>query len=138
MLALWNQFDDLLHDDLFRSRRQASQAAQFAPPVDIVETEKGYELSADLPGLTAENVDISVEDGVLSISGERKIETTEEKKGYRRIERSFGSFKRAFTLPKGASADQITARFEHGQLKIVVPKPVSVLPRKVKVEASPA
>lgn len=136
MLALWNQFDDLLHDDLLRLRRQTTQSPQFTPPVDIVETEKGYELSADLPGLTAENVDISVEDGVLSISGERKNETAEDRKGYRRIERSFGSFKRVFTLPKGVSVDQVTARFEHGQLKVLVPKPVSVLPRKVRVEAS--
>lgn len=135
MLALWNQFDDLLNDDLFRGRR-APQAPSFAPPVDIVETEKGYELVADLPGLTAEDVDITVEDGVLSISGERKNEKVEERKGYRRIERTFGTFKRAFTLPKGVSADQVTAEVSNGQLKVLVPKPVSELPRKIKVQAA--
>jgi len=135
MLALWNQFDDLLHDDFFRARRQMAQPT-FAPPVDIVETDKGFELSADLPGLTADDVDITIEDGVLSISGERKNEITEEKKGYRRVERTFGSFKRSFTLPKGVSVDEVTARVEHGQLKVSVPKPVSELPRKVKVETA--
>ncbi len=136
MLALWNQFDDLLHDDFFRNRRLANQAPAFAPPVDIVETDKGYELAADLPGLTADDVDITIEDGVLSISGERKNETVDEKKGYRRIERTYGSFKRSFTLPKGVSVDQVTAQVEHGQLKVLVPKPVSELPRKVKVQSA--
>jgi HSP20 family protein len=132
MLALWNQFDDLLNDDFFRARRAAPPA--FAPAVDIVETEKGYELAADLPGLSAQDVDITVEDGVLTISGERKDERVDEKKGYRRVERTFGTFKRAFTLPKGVSVDQITARVEHGQLRVLVPKPVTELPRKVRVE----
>lgn len=133
MLALWNQFDDLFHDDLFRLRRQATPA--FAPPVDIVETEKGYELVADLPGLTSDDVDITIEDGVLAISGERKQERVEEKKGFRRVERTFGAFKRSFTLPKGVSVDQVTARVDHGQLRVQVPKPVTELPRKVRIEA---
>ncbi len=135
MLALWNQFDDLLNDDLFRGRRQLASPA-FAPAVDIVETDKGFELAADLPGLTADDVDITIEDGVLSISGERKNETLEDKKGYSRIERTFGGFKRSFTLPKGVSADEVTARVQNGQLTVSVPKPVSVLPRKVKVQTA--
>jgi HSP20 family protein len=135
MLALWNQFDDLFHDDLFRLRRQPHLPA-FAPPVDIVETDKGYELVADLPGMTAEDVDITIEEGALIISGERKDERTEEQKGYRRVERTFGAFKRSFTLPKGVSIDQVTARVDRGQLRVQVPKPVTELPRKVRVEAS--
>jgi HSP20 family protein len=134
MLALWNQFDDLLHDDLFRGRRQLAQGPSFAPPVDVVETKNGFELTADLPGLTANDVDISIEDGVLSVSGERKDERVEEKGGYRRIERNFGSFKRSFALPKGIAAEQVSASFEHGQLKVFVPKPVSEVPRRVKVQ----
>jgi HSP20 family protein len=82
-----------------------------------------------------EEVDITVENGVLTISGERKAEKKEEKDGYRRVERSHGSFRRAFTLPKGVDADAIRATVEHGQLRVVVPKPVAELPRKVKVGA---
>ena len=136
MLALWNQFDDLLSDDLFRGRAKLVHAPAFAPPVDIVETDKGFELAADLPGLTADDVEISIEDGVLSISGERKDQRVQEQKGYRRVERTFGSFRRSFTLPKGVSADQVTARVEHGQLKVLVPKPVSELRRKVTIQAA--
>jgi HSP20 family protein len=134
MLALWNHFDDLLGDDVFRTRRQTMPS--FAPPVDIRETKDGYELIADLPGLTADDVDVTVEDGVLTVSGQRKEEKVDEKEGYRRVERSFGSFRRAFTLPKGVDAESISAHVEHGQLQVKVPKPVAELPRKVKVQPS--
>ncbi len=137
MLALWNQFDDLLSEELFRGRRAAGSSG-FAPPVDIKETKDGYELLADLPGLTANDVDITVENGVLTMSGERKSETVDEKQGYRRVERSYGSFRRSFTLPKGVDVENIAAHVEHGQLLVRVPKPVAELPRKVKIQASTA
>lgn len=131
MLALWNQFDDLFNDDALRARRSVTRS--FAPPVDIQETKNGYQLIADLPGLTADDVDITVENGVLVISGERKAQNVEEKDGYRRVERSFGSFRRAFTLPKGVDVEGVSARTEHGQLLIDIPKPVAELPRKIRV-----
>lgn len=133
MLALWNQFDDLFNEELFRGRRAVPA---FAPAVDIKETKEGYELLADLPGLTAADVDITVENGVLTMSGEKKSETVDEKSGYRRVERSHGSFRRAFTLPKGVDAENIAAHVENGQLTVRVPKPVAELPRKVKIEPS--
>lgn len=133
MLALWNQFDDLLSDDFFRARRMPTPA--FTPAVDIHETKEGYELLADLPGMKSEDVDLTVENGVLTVSGERKAEKTEEKEGYRRIERSYGSFRRSFTLPKGVDPESIQANVENGQLRILVPKPVAELPRKIKVGA---
>lgn len=132
MLALWNQMDDLLNDDLFRNRRTT---ATFAPAVDIVETKSGYRLTADVPGLSAEEIDITVESGTLVISGERKMEQTEQKDGYRRIERSFGQFRRTFALPKGVDLDGIQATVENGQLILDVPKPVAELPRKVRIAA---
>lgn len=133
MLALWNQFDDLMNEDIFRGRRMNTPT--FAPAVDIQETKEGYELLADLPGLTANDVEITVENGTLTLSGERKFEKKDEKEGYRRIERTYGSFRRSFTLPKGVDADQISAHVEHGQLRVLVPKPVAELPRKIRVEA---
>lgn len=133
MLALWNQFDDLLSDDLFRARRAAGAAPAYVPPVDIREQKDGYELVADLPGLTADDVEITYENDVLTLSGERKSETVSEKDGYRRVERTFGSFRRSFTLPKGVDAGNISAQVENGQLHVKVPKPVAALPRKVKI-----
>ena len=130
MLALWNQMDDLLGDDLLRNRRTT---VTFAPAVDIVETKSGYRLTADVPGLSAEEIDITVEGGTLVISGERKMDQTDHKEGYRRIERSFGQFRRAFSLPKGVDLDGIQATVESGQLILDVPKPVAELPRKVRI-----
>lgn len=131
MLALWNQFDDLFGDEALRARRPQRS---FVPAVDIEETKDGYVLTADLPGLTANDVNITVEGGVLTLSGERKVEREETKDGYRRIERSYGSFRRAFTLPKGVDVGGVSAVAEHGQLKVHVPKPVAELPRKIEVK----
>ncbi len=129
MLALWNQFDDLFGDE-FRPRRAMKK---FVPAVDIEERKTDYRLTADLPGLTADDVNVTIENGVLIVSGERKDETVEEKDGYRRVERSFGSFRRSFTLPKGVSADSVSAHTENGQLEVLIPKPAEETPRKIKV-----
>lgn len=134
MLTLWNQFDDLFADELFKGRR--SPARTFVPAVDIEETSDGYLLTADVPGVPAESIDITVEDGVLTLKGHRQAEQREEKEGYRRIERSFGSFQRSFVLPKGVNVEGVKAQVEHGQLRVRVPKPVAALPKKVTVTAT--
>lgn len=131
MLALLNQFDDLFGDEV-RSRRAART---FVPAVDVEERKTDYRLTADLPGLTADDVEVTIENGVLTVSGERKHEKVEEKDGYRRVERTFGSFRRSFTLPKGVAADAITAHTENGQLEVLIPKPSEETPRKIKVAA---
>jgi HSP20 family protein len=130
MLTLWNQFDDLFADE-FRGARRGPRA--FVPAVDVEETAQGYRLTADVPGVAAEDIDITVQDGVLTLKGQRKSEQREQKDGYRRLERSFGSFQRSFVLPKGVNADGVTAQVEHGQLIVDVPKPVAALPKKVQV-----
>jgi HSP20 family protein len=129
MLALFNQFDDLFGDELRTRRAQRT----FVPAVDIEERKEDYRLTADLPGLTADDVEVTIENGVLTVSGERKDERVEEKNGYRRVERHFGSFRRAFTLPKGISPDRVSAHTENGQLEVIIPKPAEEAPRKVKV-----
>lgn len=129
MLTLWNQFDDLWSDHA----RSQKMTRKFVPAVDIEERKEDYRLTADLPGLTADDVDITLEDGVLTVSGERKDENVEEKDGYRRVERSFGSFRRSFTLPKGVSHDAITAHTENGQLEVLIPKPKEEKPHKIKI-----
>jgi HSP20 family protein len=133
MLTLWNQFDDLFNDNFARAR--AVQARAFVPAVDIAETKTGYELVADVPGVAPDSIDVTVEDGVLKLRGERKDQREEKRDGYRRVERSFGSFERSFVLPKGVNADQVAATVEHGQLKVHIPKPAQASPRKIEVKS---
>lgn len=132
MLALLNQVDDLLNDDFFHARRVR---ASFSPAVDIVETQNGYRLTADLPGFRPEDVELTVENGSLILSGERKWKNEETKDGFRHMERTYGQFRRTFSLPKGVDLDKIQASVEHGVLVLDVPKPVAEIPRKIKVES---
>lgn len=94
----------------------------FAPRVDTAETETAYEISAELPGVDEKDVKLTLEDNVLCISGEKKAEREEKKKDYVMSERSYGSFKRAFTLPDNVAAEKIAATFEKGVLKVTLPK----------------
>ena len=93
-----------------------------APVVDVVEKDKAYEVTAELPGLDENNVDVKFSDGVLSIKGEKKEETEEKKKDQYLSERRYGSFQRAFRLPDGIDADKIEATFKNGVLTVTLPK----------------
>lgn len=134
MLTLWNQFDDLFSDEFFKGRQKLYKAAW--PAVDIEETKEGYLLTADVPGLSADQIEINVEDGVLTFKGERKTERKDEKDGYRRYERTFGSFHRSFVLPKGVDPGAVEALVQHGQLTVRVPRPAEAQPRRVAVRES--
>jgi HSP20 family protein len=101
--------------------------------MDLVETETDFVLKADLPGLSESDVNIELEDNVLTISGERKAEHEDRKAGYYRVERSFGSFRRALTLPEGVDPEAVTATFADGVLEVTVPKPAQQMPRKVQI-----
>lgn len=103
----------------------------FYPSFEIGETEKEFHVSAELPGLTEKDVNVSIEDNVLSISGEKKEEKDEKKKNYHLYERSYGSFSRSFTLPENVDADKISATVKNGVLEILIPKK-AVEPKKVK------
>jgi HSP20 family protein len=106
---------------------------RWIPAMDLVETEGDFVLRADLPGLSEEDVDIELEDNVLTISGERKAEHEERKEGYYRVERSSGSFRRSLTLPEGVDPGTVKARFDRGVLEVRVPKPEQRKPRKVAI-----
>jgi HSP20 family protein len=93
-----------------------------APRVDITEDEKEYVIDAELPGVKKEDVKVSIENGVLSISGERKSEKEEKGKKYHRVEQTYGTFMRSFTLPEGSSGEKISAEFRDGILKVRLPK----------------
>jgi HSP20 family protein len=106
---------------------------RWLPAMDLIETEDHFVLRADLPGLSEEDVNLEVEDRVLTISGERKAEHEVSKEGYHRVERAFGSFSRSLTLPEGINPDAVQATFDRGVLEVRIPKPEERKPRKVTI-----
>ena len=110
---------------------------RWMPAMDLVETEDHFVLRADLPGLAEEDVSIEVEDRVLTVSGERKSEHSENKDGYHRVERAFGSFSRSLTLPEGVDAEAVTANFANGVLEVSIPKPEVRKPRRIEIGSEP-
>ena len=108
-------------------------ARRWTPAMDLVETDEHFVLRADLPGLTESDVNIELEDNVLTVSGERKAEHEAKGEGFYRVERSFGTFSRSLTLPKGIDPEAVTAGFENGVLQVRVPKPEQRKPRKITI-----
>jgi HSP20 family protein len=105
----------------------------FVPAIDVVEHDGEFLLNADLPGLSEGDVKVEILDGVMTISGERKLEREETGDGYRRIERASGSFERKLALPKGIEADAVKASFVNGVLEVHVPKPAESKPQLVEI-----
>lgn len=108
--------------------------SHWRPAVDIKEENDRFVILADLPGVDPKEIEVSMENGVLSIRGERKSEKEEERDGFRRVERVRGTFYRRFSLPDTADADRIEARGRDGVLEIVIPKQKKVQPRKISVD----
>jgi HSP20 family protein len=140
MLTLYRPLTSLLRDEFFGGRDPSlwespwRAAHNFNPAVDVVENDAAYLLTAELPGLAPENIDVQVENDVLTVRGERKSENQQERGGYRRVERSYGSFARSFVLPKGTQVDAIDAQVEHGVLTVTIPKAAAQTVRKVEVK----
>jgi HSP20 family protein len=110
-----------------------AQTRRWIPAMDLVESDNDFLLRADLPGLGEEDVNIELEDNILTISGERKAEHEERKEGYYRVERSSGTFSRSLTLPEGVNPDGVRASFDRGVLEVRIPKPEERKPRKVAI-----
>jgi HSP20 family protein len=111
-----------------------SNARRWIPAMDLVETGEEYVLTADLPGLSQEDISLEFEDNVLTVSGERKTEHTERKEGYYRLERASGVFSRSLTLPDGVNAEAVKATFDKGVLEVRIPKPEQRKPKKVAIQ----
>jgi HSP20 family protein len=111
---------------------------RWIPAMDVAETDDHYVLRADLPGLSEGDVNVELEDNVLTISGKRSTEHEERKNGYHRVERSYGSFSRSVALPEGVDADGIQANFDKGVLEVNVAKPEQIKPRKVAITVGSA
>lgn len=119
---------------VLQANRPVQKVETFTPAVNERIDEKGYYLEIDLPGVKKEDIEISVNDGVLTISGERKLEKKEEKPNYTRIESFFGRFERAFKLPNDADLDNIEAKYEDGVLKVFIPKKQKPEGKKIEIK----
>jgi HSP20 family protein len=108
------------------------------PAVDVVENDKGYEVTADLPGMDEKNIEVKVTDGVLTMKGERQEEKEEKNKDYYLQERSFGSFQRSFELPESVDTDKIEASFKKGVLTVRLPKKAEAQKPAKKIEVKVA
>jgi len=140
----WNRFAQMQRDleRVFSTRAAArgdesteSATADWVPAVDIKEEQSRFIVYADIPGVEPKDIEITMDNGVLTIRGERQNEATEEREGFKRVERTRGTFYRRFALPDTADVENITAKGNHGVLEIVIPKQEKAQPRRVTVEA---
>lgn len=141
----WSLFDVMQRDlDRMAGRRMnlvgrednGHSVADWVPAVDIIEEKDRFVLKADVPGVKPEDIDVNMENGVLSVSGQRHEESTEAAEGVKRLERLSGRFYRRFTLPETANAEDIAARSVNGILEVVIPKQPEIKARRITVEAS--
>jgi HSP20 family protein len=146
-LVRWNPFREL--EDMserlnrlfgrelaLKGGEESLTSVDWSPSVDIVESEKEYLIKAELPEVKKEDVKVAVEDGVLTIQGERKQEKEEKGKKYHRIERSYGCFERSFTLPDDADGAKISADFKDGILNVHLSKSEKAKPKSIEVKVA--
>jgi HSP20 family protein len=108
-------------------------AGGFVPPVDVYEDENGIQLRMEVPGIDEKDIDIRLENSVLTVSGERKIEKEEKQENFHHIERHYGTFSRSFTLPNTVDNESVTASYDNGLLKILLGKRADAKPKQIKV-----
>lgn len=125
----------LLQDTVNRMLSETA-SRPWVPAVDILETEDELVLKADVPEVELDDIDIRLENGTLTLKGERKFEKNEQHKGYHRIERSYGSFVRYFTLPESIDPERVRADYKNGVLTVTVPKKEVAKPKTIKVQVS--
>jgi len=127
---------ETLRSELFRGEGEVSAAVGWAPAVDIREEADRYVVQADLPGVKPDDIEVSLEKGVLTIKGHRETEAKEERENYRRVERIYGSFFRRFTLPETVDEEKIEAKYDNGVLTIIIPKKPEEQPKKITVKVA--
>lgn len=136
----WSLLDQISREmnnplNTFRDEAEGNVAtASWTPTVDITENKDNFTLLADIPGVKPEDIEVSMESGVLTVKGERKTENKKEDENYRRVERQYGMFYRRFSLPDTANADKIEAHSEHGVLKITIPKQEVAQAKRIAVK----
>jgi len=114
-------------------REENLNNTSFAPPVDVYEDEHSVNLKIEVPGVDEKDIDVRIENNVLTVHGERKFEREEKQENFRRVERQYGSFTRTFTLPTTVDAEKVSASYDKGILKIALPKKAEAKPKQIKV-----
>jgi len=125
---------DSLFDRFFNRTGDDDSSAAWAPQTDLVETDEDFQLRLDVPGMSKEDIDINFQNGMLTVSGERTSERTDEGEDYVRVERAFGNFHRTFTLPDAVDHENIEATYEDGVLSINVPKTEESTRRQIEIQ----
>jgi HSP20 family protein len=133
--AMSNRFEDLFSDNFFEAIDRELTGTSW-PRVDISESDTNYIIKADLPGMDKKDVTISVENGVLSITGEKADEHKKENGKYYHLERSYGKFSRTFYLPEGADAEKISAAMRNGVLELEIPKTEKQKPKNIEIKVN--
>ena len=136
IITLRERMDRMFEDSLsrFRMPEEATMPTFWSPSVDIYETDENIVLKAELPGVDKKEVSVEVKDSTLILKGERKREKEVKEENYHRVERSFGTFMRSFSLPVSVKQDQVKAKFRDGVLEVTLPKAEEAKPKQVKVE----
>jgi len=136
MNRLNREIDQLFGNPCASPAASSARDVSWAPSVDVREDAERFTVHADLPGVDAKDIQVTADDGTLTIRGERRIEKQEGKQGFERLERVEGSFLRRFTLPENVRADEIKARHNNGVLEIVIPKQAAPQPRRVQIDVN--
>jgi HSP20 family protein len=135
-VSRWDPFQDLLsmQDEMNKMFNRAfGQQRTWAPALDISERKDAYVVTVEVPGVKPEEIDITLEDGLLTIQGERRVTQESSEQQYHRVERRYGSFRRSITLPTQVQANAIEASFDNGVLEVIVPKAEEAKPKKITV-----
>lgn len=133
MNRLHREIDQIFGDSFATPSASGESSVAWVPSVDVHEEPERFVVHADLPGVDAKDIQVTTENGVLTLRGERRFEKRASEKGFERLERVAGSFLRRFTLPDNALADQIGARHVNGVLEITIPKRPTIEPRRINV-----
>ncbi len=136
--TLHDQMNRLFEDTLYRGRSDESALTTWAPAVDIYETENALVVKADLPDVNEKDLDIQVENNILTIRGERKFERDVKEDNYLRVERAYGSFSRSFSLGNTVNTEAIKAEYKDGVLTLTIPKREEAKPKQIKVSVTAA
>ena len=131
--ALQNRMSRLFEEQYGSGREESLTAGAFVPPVDIYEDEHGIQLKLEVPGIEEKDLDVKVENNVLTVRGERKFEKEEKEENFHRIERRYGTFYRAFTLPSTVDTEHVQANYQNGILKLELSKKPEAQPKQIKV-----
>jgi HSP20 family protein len=128
-----------LFNDSFSSvtSQESLSAGSFVPPVDVYEDEQGIRLKMEVPGIDEKDIDIRLENNLLTVRGERKLEKETKEENYHRIERSYGSFTRSFSLPNTVNSEEVKASYAKGVLTIHLGKRAEARPKQIKVDVTP-